>query len=327
MIDCGALHHIAKREMKPVTALFVSHAHMDHFMGFDAFLRQVHASPRTVEIFGPPGMADRVQARLAGYDWNLAESYWCTFLVREVHEDVVHTFRFAGPEGFRRYGEGAAPRNGRVVYRHNHLEVSAELLHHGIPVLAFRVRERKMFMVDMEKVAARGLVPGEWLAELKRRFFTDWPAAGPIVVVRGAGESLREEKVADAEALYHELCGEHATASLGYLTDCGYSPENRERIEGFLTGVTLLVGECAFLGYDLHKARASHHLCTTDWNELLTDLRPRHFLPMHFSKTYLGRCPELYQELSPPPGTTVLRLPEHMTPRPIYAGEAVPLYR
>jgi ribonuclease Z len=48
---------------------------------------------------------------------------------------------------------------------------------------------------------------------------------------------------------------------------------------------------------------------------------------MHFSKTYLGRCPELYQELSPPPGTTVLRLPEHMTPRPIYAGEAVPLYR
>ena len=71
MLDCGALSHVAKREMKPVRAIFVSHAHMDHFMGFDAFLRQVHASPRTIDIFGPAGFADRVEARLRGYDWNV----------------------------------------------------------------------------------------------------------------------------------------------------------------------------------------------------------------------------------------------------------------
>lgn len=45
IIDCGSLHHVAKRELKPVRAIFVSHAHMDHFMGFDVFVRQVHASP------------------------------------------------------------------------------------------------------------------------------------------------------------------------------------------------------------------------------------------------------------------------------------------
>ena len=54
MIDCGSLSHVAKRELKPVRAIFVSHAHMNHFMGFDVFLRQVHASPQLIELFGPP---------------------------------------------------------------------------------------------------------------------------------------------------------------------------------------------------------------------------------------------------------------------------------
>lgn len=327
MIDCGALQHVAKRELKPVRAIFVSHAHMDHFMGFDAFLRQVHASPRTIDIYGPPGMADRVQARLSGYVWNLAEPYWCTFLVHEISEEEVTTFRFAGPDGFRRYLEGTEPRNGQVIYRHNHLEVAAELLDHGIPVLAFRVREQKLFMVDMEKVAARGMVPGDWLPELKRRFFADWPGEGPLKVSRQVDGLEIQEEVSDPEGLYRELRGPAVEVSLGYLTDCGYTQENRERIRQFLSGVTLLVGECAFLERDLHKARTSHHLCTADWNELLAELQPRHFLPMHFSKTYLGKCPELYQELSPPAGTAVLRLPEHLTPRPLYAQEALQLSR
>jgi ribonuclease Z len=325
MIDCGALQHVAKRELKPVRAIFVTHAHMDHFMGFDAFLRQVHASPRTVEIFGPPGMADRVQARLSGYDWNLAETYWCTIMVHEVHEEEIVSSRFSGPERFRRHDAGSAPRQGEVIYRHNHMEVAAVLLHHGIPVLAFRLRESKIFAVDMEKMAARGLVPGPWLPELKRRFFADWPPAEPLTVARMRGEAIVEEPIADAEGLYAQLRGEHGTASIGYLTDCGYLPENRRRIGSFLAGVTLLVGECAFLARDGQKARLSHHLCTTDWNQLLAELQPRLFLPFHLSKTYLGKCPELFTELVPPAGTTILRLPEHRTPRPIFASEARPL--
>ena len=32
LLDCGQLHHLAKRLLKGVEAIFVSHAHMDHFM-------------------------------------------------------------------------------------------------------------------------------------------------------------------------------------------------------------------------------------------------------------------------------------------------------
>lgn len=56
LFDCGQLHHLAKRVLKSIAAIFISHAHMDHFMGMDTVIRHNHVSPRTIEIFGPAGI-------------------------------------------------------------------------------------------------------------------------------------------------------------------------------------------------------------------------------------------------------------------------------
>ena len=42
---------------------------------------------------------------------------------------------------------------------------------------------------------------------------------------------------------------------------------------------------------------------------------------MHLSKTYSGNSTELYRELQPPFGTTILQIPLQLTPRPLQAGE------
>jgi len=207
------------------------------------------------------------------------------------------------------------------------MEVSAELLDHRIPVLAFRVREQKIFGLDQQKMAGLGLVQGDWMRELKRRFFTDWQDTGPLVILRKLQGAVREEIIDDAGRLYHEIYGERSSATIGYLTDIGFHPENLEKAERFLARVTLLVGECAFLQDDLHKARSSHHLCTADVNAMLKRIRPRFFLPIHLSKTYRGRSNELYAELSPPPGTSILRTLEHLVPRPLFSSDGLQLYR
>ena len=111
-------------------------------------------------------------------------------------------------------------------------------------------------------------------------------------------------------------------ASIGYLTDIGFSRENRELAVEMLRGVTLLVCECSFLAGDEGKARNSRHLCTSDLNRLVADIRPACLLPMHLSKSYLGKSAQLYRELALPPGTRLLHLPEHLVPRPLLATEA-----
>ncbi|HEX9023055.1 MAG TPA: ribonuclease Z, partial [Geobacteraceae bacterium] len=231
-----------------------------------------------------------------------------------------------GAEGFPcRFAE-ERPCFDREIYRNRYLEVRAELCDHRIPSLIFLLTERPAFLVDEEKLGQMGLVRGAWLRELKKRFYAGTPASGPLTVLRRRGGSVGEEPVVDADALYTAIRKEEASASIGYVTDIGAGEENLAKVESLMAGVTLLVCECAFLAGEREKARISSHFCTSDLNLLVDRLRPRYVLPVHFSKSYGGKSGLLYEELEMPPGVTLLRLPEHLTPRPLMVGEVAKLF-
>jgi len=321
LVDCGQIHHLAKRVLKGVEAIFVSHAHMDHFMGIDTFIRHNHVSPRTFDIFGPPGLAGRMTHKLAGYDWNLTEDYWCNFRVHEIHPAHTESWELSGANGFPCRFIGRTVRADRIIYLGDYLRVEAELCDHKIPTLAFRLTEREAFAVDAGKLRQAGLVPGPWLRELKRRFCRNELAGGPLRILRQSDSGAREETIADPAALFAEIRRPIEPASIGYLTDVGFTPENRQKVHSLLQGVTLLVCECSYLAADCDKARISFHLCSTDVNELARELQPACLLPMHLSKSYVGRGAQLYDELDLPAGVTLVRLPEHLTPRPLLPAE------
>ena len=326
LVDCGQIHHLAKRVLRAVDTLFISHAHMDHFMGIDTFVRHAHVSPRTFEIFGPPGLSARLEHKLAGYDWNLAEKSWCSLRVREIFPERTVSYLLPGAEGFRCRKEVEAARDGAMVHRTPQLTVSAALCDHHIPVLAFRVDERPAFSIDPERLNAEGLVAGPWLQELKRRFLRG-ELRGSLAVLRRRGETIETGTAPDAAVLCAAIRRPLPPSSIGYLTDVGFTPENLTRLRPLLKGVTLLICECSFLAGDRGKARASAHLCTSDVNRLAVELAPAYLLPMHLSKAYLRRPEQLFAELSVPAATTLLRLPPHVPPRPLLPTEAPPLFR
>jgi ribonuclease Z len=67
----GDLSPLSGREMMRVSHVFVSHAHVDHFYGFDALLRVCLYREQPLHLVGPPGFSDRVAAKLDAYTWNL----------------------------------------------------------------------------------------------------------------------------------------------------------------------------------------------------------------------------------------------------------------
>lgn len=320
LFDCGQIHHLAKRVVKSVDAIFISHPHMDHFMGLDSFIRQVHVSPRTIEIFGPAGIARKTAAKLSAYAWNLTETFWCTFLVHEILPDRLQTYRLSGPEGFPLTFEDECQREGRVILKTRHFCVEAEECDHQIPSLMYRVTEPESFLVSAERIEREGYIPGDWLRELKKWFYRGaWPESIAVPLRGNEGEVMMRE-LSSAE-VYAAIKAERKPASVGYVTDIGFTQNNIERIVGLLEGVTLLVCECTFLAAEREKARTSHHLCTDDLNRLLERLRPTFVLPMHLSKSYLSDTSRLYKEIEPPPGVTVLRIPDYVTPRPLIPAE------
>lgn len=319
LFDCGQLHHLAKRTLRCIDAVFVSHAHMDHLMGFDHLVRHTHVAPRPLDLYGPPGIIARIGHKLAGYDWNLAESWWRTILVHEVHEKHIVHHRFIGGAGFRGESAGCEARHGAEIFRAPFVAVAAKVCDHGtLPVLAFRLTEAEIFAIDPARLQAAGLHPGPWLSELKGRWkhseLDDRPLASPGAPARGAA------------TVYAAIRAERPAASIGYVTDVGFTAANRAALTEFLSGLSLLCCECTFLAADEAKARVSHHLCTADVNRLAAALRPRALLPMHLSKACIRRPFALYDELSPPPGTSLLRLPAYVTARPLLLTE-LPLAR
>ncbi len=322
MIDCGQIHHLAKRVIRSIDAIFISHAHMDHFMGFDHVLRNVHVAPRDLEVYGPPGIALRVEHKLAGYDWNLKENTWCDIRVHEIHPHRLEIYEFAGKQGFTGHHCKTFLRHDPTIYRTPYLKVETAICDHKIPTLIFRITERESFMIDRQRMALARLQPGPWLRELKKRFYlTDW-GTSPIEVVRVKANGLpAHERVENIEGLYRAICRSEPPGSIGYISDLGYNKANCITIKNLLFKTNLLFSECTFLSKEKHKARTSSHLCTSDLNHLVAMLKPEYLVPMHLSKSYMNATGGLYRELELPPGTTVLQLPDYMTPRPLLPNE------
>ena len=91
LFDIGDVTRLPTRKLLRVTDVFISHAHMDHFAGFDRLLRVCLGRAKGVRLYGPPQFLDRVEHKLAAYTWNLVHNY-----ARGIHD---HGTRVAARRG------------------------------------------------------------------------------------------------------------------------------------------------------------------------------------------------------------------------------------
>ncbi|MBI3779913.1 MAG: ribonuclease Z, partial [candidate division NC10 bacterium] len=94
LLDLGDLTAQPPADLLKVTDVFVSHTHVDHFIGFDHLLRIALGRDRTIRLFGPPGIIANVEGKLSGYTWNLVEGYTLAFEVHEVCPEKITAARF-----------------------------------------------------------------------------------------------------------------------------------------------------------------------------------------------------------------------------------------
>lgn len=106
LFDLGSLESLEPAKLLRVSDVFVSHTHIDHFIGFDHLLRLFAGRDKRLRIFGPPGIIRNLEGKLAAYTWNLVEGYSFYIEVYEVSEKSVSTARFMARESFKRTEEG-----------------------------------------------------------------------------------------------------------------------------------------------------------------------------------------------------------------------------
>src|SRR5512134_907133 len=101
MLDLGELAAIPARKLLRVGRVVVTHAHMDHFVGFDQLLRLSLGREPELRLTGPAGFLGHVAGKIAGYTWNLIESYPVSLTAEEVDGDVVRAQTYRGADRMR----------------------------------------------------------------------------------------------------------------------------------------------------------------------------------------------------------------------------------
>jgi ribonuclease Z len=287
LIDLGRIDRTPAAVLLPIEAVFVSHAHMDHFMGFDQLLRLFLAREATLRLYGPAGIADCVAGKLAGYTWNLTDDYAFTIEVGEIGEREIVRSRFAARRRFEREGCGTSPFDG-VVVDDPIVRVEAAPLDHRIVSLAYAVTERTHLNVRPGALEAAGLRPGPWLNRLKEAIRGGASDDAPIDV--GGGD--RRPLAALRDALLDVTPGQ----KVAYVVDTLFSPANAARIIRLARAADVFYCESPFLDEDIDQATRRYHLTARQAGALARAAGARRLAVFHFSPRYEGRYGEIVAE-------------------------------
>jgi ribonuclease Z len=290
LFDLGDLGALPAREVARVSHAFVSHAHMDHFAGFDRLLRLALHRPGPLTLVGPGGFVEQVERRIGSYSWNL--------LGPASPSLVLHVAEFAGGrlaraaefperEAFRRRDVPAPVLPDGCVLDEPDLAVTAVELDHGIPSLAFRLQERRRVNVMRGALDARGLAPGPWLADAKAALRRGAPDDASIATPTGP-VTLGDLR----DGVLREGPGQ----AVAYVTDAIFHAENARRIVSLARGADQLLVEAVFLEEDAAVAASRGHLTAAQAGRLAREAGARHATPFHHSPRYLDRPDALREE-------------------------------
>ncbi len=62
-------------QIMDISDVFVTHMHIDHFIGFDTVIRTILHRERRSVFMALPGFTDCIEGKLKGYTWNLIRDY------------------------------------------------------------------------------------------------------------------------------------------------------------------------------------------------------------------------------------------------------------
>lgn len=297
LFDLGDITPLPPRKIHRLEHVLVSHAHIDHFVGFERLLRLLVGRDKRLSLYGPAGLIDHVGHKLQGYRWNLADRYACdlVFTVTEIDEGLAtRTARFRLKTAFAAEPLGEGRLADAVVHDEPTFRVTTAVLDHGMPCLGFALEESAHVNVWKNRLAERELPIGSWLRDLKRAVVEGQPDDCPIRIAAGPrAQESREVPLGMLRDLVTITPGQ----KIAYVTDVADTERNRAAIVALARGADVLFIETAFARADAALARERMHLTTAAAGEIGRAAGVQRVEPFHFSARYAGEEERLQQEV------------------------------
>jgi len=298
LLDLGDNAPLAPRQLLRLSHAFVSHTHMDHFIGFDRLVRILIGRHAGIALFGPPGFVDQVERRLGAYTWDRVDRYDFELVLTATEVDeagATKSARFRTRTGFAREPLPPGRVEDGVLADEETFRVRYAMLDHRTPCLGFAVEEKTHVNVWKNRLADLGLEVGPWVAELKRAALRGAADGTPIRAAWQDRDGAHERTIAFG-ALKHAL--EFVRGQkIAYVTDVAFHASNLARIAALARDADVLFIESVFLEADVAHATQKQHLTARQAGTSAKAAGARDVISFHFSPRYAERAAELHAEL------------------------------
>ena len=293
LFDLGQNDALGPTRLLRANDIFISHTHMDHFIGFDQVLRIALGRGKTLRLYGPPGLIANIQGKLKGYTWNLVDGYPLTITAQEFHPDEIRGATFLATDGFELHEEQARPAPAGsasapfLILEDPMFTVSAVALNHCVPSFAYTLQEQFHINVNKQRLHEAGLPVGFWLKELKQYLWQEKPDN-----FRFTATLYFEHRKEEREFVLGEVKERFLTITRGqkltYVVDARYDEENEAKVVELARGADIFYCEAPYLDQDKEKARERYHLTARQAGVMAKKAGVRDLVVFHFSPRYTG---------------------------------------
>ncbi|AGA32930.1 Metal-dependent hydrolases of the beta-lactamase superfamily III [Thioalkalivibrio nitratireducens DSM 14787] len=292
LFDLGEIVALSPRQVLRVTDVFVSHTHMDHFIGFDTMLRLMLGRSKRLRLFGPPDFLDRVAHRLLGYTWNLVHNFAVELVIEAVErwpDGELRRARFRSSRAFAREEMPPATASDGVLLDEDDFRVRAVPLdHNGIVSLAFALEEKAHLNVWKNRLDELGLPTGPWLTELKRRVRRG-DADDTALTIRWRDRHGEHQRIEPLGLLRREVLREVPGQTIAYVVDAVFHDANRRAIVQLARYADRFYVEAPFLNEAATRAATTGHLTAGQAGRLAREAGVKRLIPFHFSSRHTGQ--------------------------------------
>lgn len=166
LFDIGDISNLSQGELFKITDVFVTHTHIDHFIGFDYLIRAILKRDIPLRIYGPSNIIDCIEGKLKGYTWNHIKEYPLRIYANAVKDNLIHSYVFDAQNTFQKVQISIQNFHG-LLLEEPLFKVKAIQINHQIQCLGFKLEEKYHININKSLLTERGLPVGPWLKEFK----------------------------------------------------------------------------------------------------------------------------------------------------------------
>ncbi len=269
LCDCGEAGLLTVREVQSVSAIFISHTHIDHFSNFDGIFRHQIGSGEKVVICGPKNIHLQVESRLKSYTWNLVDEKAIEYEIREiVSQDEINVYKIHPP-----YWNLELVTRQNFLFEDDYVSVDFAILDHKTDSIAYLFREKERITFHEN---ASVFKKGKWISELKAAFENNDPDRKIQI----------EETVYNASDLFY-LLTRNEGYKLGVIMDHAVCESNYEKIKKVFKGADKVYVETFYKDEDQEFAKINYHSFASASGRIMKECEVKESVPIHFSRRYI----------------------------------------